>query len=508
MATNYLPRLAIEPQQQPSTSDQLARMLEMKSLINQQQVQQQQIAAGQQEQQLRQQQITDQQAFTKAWLSWDGKDPDTLVKSVLSNGGSGQAASNAEQAMMARQQQKLALSKEQFDQQQKINDRMLGRFDAAESVPDDQLATHVQSAIQDSVSAGDLDPQHAQAAQAMLAQANGDPQLIRSGLDNFKKGYMLDSAISARAKEQADTNQANAKAALDQITAQTKQKFLAMTPDDIGKLVDQVVPPTQANLALNMRTKSMAAFALAHGDQESFNAAIKQAGEQLGSIEKETNPQVQQGKVNVAAAEGAARANIEARMARGSNAAVANVPPHLVQAATSEATKAATDYAQAQSVADRLKAMMAAAKNGNVVSYQLIPQEGALQVTTSQGVHRINMAEIQNYGGGSLWQRMQGHIGKQLTGKSIPDSVLSDMSDMQAIQEKGAQEKYANSLKAINQYYGANFQPLNMNDTTSQGAATAQSVGHKVGDLITQNGRTFKATKVDANGKVIAAEPQ
>jgi hypothetical protein len=75
--------------------------------------------------------------------------------------------------------------------------------------------------------------------------------------------------------------------------------------------------------------------------------------------------------------------------------------------------------------------MMDAARSGNVVSYQLIPQEGALQITTSQGVHRINMAEIQNYGGGSIFQRMEGNFGKQLTGASIPSSVLSDMEAMQ-----------------------------------------------------------------------------
>lgn len=165
-------------------------------------------------------------------------------------------------------------------------------------------------------------------------------------------------------------------------------------------------------------------------------------------------------KVEAAAAEGAARANVEQQFARGSNAALAQVPSHLIAPATAAATKAGEDYAQSQSVSQRLSAMMDAAKNGNVVSYQLIPEEGALQVTTSQGVHRINMAEIQNYGGGSLFQRLEGHLGKQLTGRSIPDSVLNDMQEMQDIQQRGSQAKYENSLKTINQTYGANFKPV------------------------------------------------
>jgi hypothetical protein len=37
---------------------------------------------------------------------------------------------------------------------------------------------------------------------------------------------------------------------------------------------------------------------------------------------------------------------------------------------------------------------------------------------------------------------------------------------------------------------------------------TQQTAGHKVGDIINQNGHNFKATQVDANGKVLAADPQ
>ena len=185
-----------------------------------------------------------------------------------------------------------------------------------------------------------------------------------------------------------------------------------------------------------------------------------------------TNPQVQQGKINVATAEGQARANIEAAMLRGSNAALAQVPPHLVAPATAAATKAGEDYAQAASVSDRLQAMMDAAKKGNVVSYQLIPQEGALQITTSQGVHRINMAEIQNYGGGSIFQRIEGKLGGALTGAKIPDSVLKDMEEMQQVQKRGAAEKYNNTLNTINETYGAKFSPVKMENTTSNTAAT------------------------------------
>jgi hypothetical protein len=192
-----------------------------------------------------------------------------------------------------------------------------------------------------------------------------------------------------------------------------------------------------------------------------------------------TNPQIQQGKVQVAAAEGAAKAAQEAKTARGSNAALAQVSPHLVGPASAAANKAGEDYAQAQSVTQRLNAMMDAARKGNVVSYQVLPEEGTLQITTSQGVHRINQAEIQQYaGGGSLWQRMQGHLGKALSGKSIPSSVLDDMQEIQKIQSEGSQLKYNNSLKTINQTYGADFKPVQMDEmkTVQSQAGTGKSL--------------------------------
>lgn len=229
------------------------------------------------------------------------------------------------------------------------------------------------------------------------------------------------------------------------------------------ELIDQAYNTlTAENAALNLR-KAKAEAASAEQKVIPPGGVSPDTAQQIQKdIAVATNPQIQQGKEAVAAAEGRARANLELQMARGSNAALASVPQHLIAPATEAANKAGAEYAQAKSVSDRLAAMMEAAKKGNVVSYQLIPQEGALQVTTSQGVHRINMAEIQNYGGGSLWQRLEGHIGKQLTGESIPASVLKDMEEMQDIQSRGSQSKYENTLKTINQTFGAEFKPVQM----------------------------------------------
>jgi hypothetical protein len=145
-------------------------------------------------------------------------------------------------------------------------------------------------------------------------------------------------------------------------------------------------------------------------------------------------------------------------------------------------------------VSDRLAAIVDAAKKGNVVSYQLLPEEGALQVVTAQGIHRINMADIQNYGGGSLWQGIQGKLGKALSGKSIPDSVLKDMGEMQSIMAEGSRTKYENSLKTINQATGAQFKPVEMETMKP----SAQPVQHTPGAKAT--GLTEGATGTGSDG--------
>jgi hypothetical protein len=320
-----------------------------------------------------------------------------------------------------------------------------------------------------------------------------NPQDAASRLQDMETELGQHKQLLSDAKIQGDTAEAlgkGAEASANAAYTQLKTKGANVAPADIHSAVSSVVPANWSDPTLGPRTEARMNFAqqsIADPEkrQQELQSALGDASKEVGAVGKDitvaTNPQIQQGRVDVATAEGRARANIEAQVARGSDAALANVPPHLVGPATAAASKAGDDYAQAQSVSQRLKAMMDAAKNGNVVSYQLLPEEGALQVVTSQGIRRINMAEIQNYGGGSLWQNLEGHIGKALTGKSIPVSVLNDMSQMQKIQEEGSQTKYSNTLKTINQNYGSKFQPVQMADIPSNTPKSAKASNDPLG---------------------------
>jgi hypothetical protein len=460
MSSIPLPALALKPVEQPDVMGNVSKLTALKSMMTQQ-------ASQQQELQIRDQQIKDQQATTAAMKNWDGKDYDALSKSVLENGGSANAATAIQQHGLTIKKTVSDIAKQDAETGSKNLETFIGKHKAIgdtlegiEQVPDNQIHAVAAQKVGELAKAGILDPQSAQQAMQGI-QSTQDPVALRQQIDVFAKASMGAKAAAEQEKTKAETNKDTAQAEEATASAANKRAESKFYQENGGA---PGVPAEMLQMSNALRQGKIS--------NPSEWPAYKAKQDAIA-----TAPE----KIAVARAEGEARANIEAQVARGSNAAVAQVPPHLVAPAVSAATKAGEDFAQAQSVTQRLNAMMDSARKGNVVAYQVMPEEGTLQITTSQGVHRINQAEIQQYaGGGSLWQRLMGHIGKQLTGKSIPDSVLNDMADIQKIQSQGSQLKYNNSLKTINQTYGAKFEPVSMDDMKSvsdQPAATPSPGG-------------------------------
>lgn len=422
--------------QQPDFLSKLAAVTSLKNMMGQQQllpmeVQEARARAQQADIQttMQQNQLASQQAMIKAW-----SDPDFL-KSITS----GDAADSSGMG---------------FDP-----DAMTKQLISKGVLPQDAIKM-TQSFVDRSAKIADIHKANAQAGEAESAQ--------------FTKAH---EELANRLSPILDMKPAEAQQALDRLKySLLKNPIPGLDRQDAALVnsADLAHLPAMVNM-LGLDASISKYHQQKASESKAEQGVIPQGGglspeaqqDVQKSIATETNPQVVATKEAIARAEGEARGAIEVQvqnaLKKQGNAALANVPPGLAQSATADYTKASLDYAQAQSVSQRLQQMMQAAKGGNVVSYQLIPQEGALQVTTSQGVHRINMTEIEQYGGGgSLFQRMEGHFGKALTGKSIPDSVLNDMADMQKIQEEGAQSKYENSVKAINTSYGSTFKTVDM----------------------------------------------
>jgi hypothetical protein len=105
--------------------------------------------------------------------------------------------------------------------------------------------------------------------------------------------------------------------------------------------------------------------------------------------------------------------------------------------------KAEQDYNGARSTVAMQRQLIKDAKSGNKEAVRIVPLEGALEITTSQGVHRINRTEVEQYGqAGNWYDRIVGRIGAGVSGKSIPDDVLNDMDAMTQELEHNAHQRY------------------------------------------------------------------
>lgn len=119
--------------------------------------------------------------------------------------------------------------------------------------------------------------------------------------------------------------------------------------------------------------------------------------------------------------------------------------------------KAEGAYRTAVQSAGSLGDFVKAARSGNKVAAEAIPLEGALNITTAQGVHRINRNEIdQVAGAGNLFDRIMGRVGKLTTGQPIPPDVQKDFEDLSMILQRGAYKTYKDAHTSAVKRYGLN----------------------------------------------------
>lgn len=142
--------------------------------------------------------------------------------------------------------------------------------------------------------------------------------------------------------------------------------------------------------------------------------------------------------------------------------------------------KAEGDYRTVQQGAGTMRDMLAQADAGNKMSAQMLPLEGALAITTSQGVHRINRTEVDQYsGGGSLYDKIVGELGKVTTGQPIPANIRADIGKLTDMQEHAAWKKYNDAHDSAVRRYGLeNEQALpEPGGATAAASASGQAKG-------------------------------
>lgn len=117
-----------------------------------------------------------------------------------------------------------------------------------------------------------------------------------------------------------------------------------------------------------------------------------------------------------------------------------------------------TPYLTAKTSANTLRDVVDAAKAGNTVAGSLQSLEATMAAIRAQGLNRINTAEIGATGNaGSLFQNIEGWLGKKAEGQPVPASVQKDMQDFATILEKAAYKKYQAGHAAVNSLYGTSI---------------------------------------------------
>ncbi len=162
--------------------------------------------------------------------------------------------------------------------------------------------------------------------------------------------------------------------------------------------------------------------------------------------------------------------------------------------------KAEGIYRNANQSADQMDQFINLAKQGNKAAGSMVPLEGALEITTANGVKRINRTEVDQYAGaGSLYDKVHGELSKLAVGKPIPDNVLNDMRQLSNVLRQGSYKTYSDTFDSAQKRYGLN----NETKLPSPGAGPgtyAQTATGPGGRQIGSNdgGKTWFDTKTGA----------
>lgn len=116
--------------------------------------------------------------------------------------------------------------------------------------------------------------------------------------------------------------------------------------------------------------------------------------------------------------------------------------------------KGEAQYRTAEQGAQGIRGMIDDALQGGKISARMLPLEGALEVTTANGVKRINRTEVDQYaGGGSLFDRLAGQIGGATKGIPFTPEIMNDMKRLADVQEKGAYDNYKGGYDSATRRY-------------------------------------------------------
>jgi hypothetical protein len=516
--------------------------------LNDQKIQQQQI------------QLDDQKASSAAMHEWDGKDMNALPGLMIKHGASANAVFSMKNGVLDYASKQSTKAKTDLENDKALHDEVAGALSPGtdpKQVSDADLPNWIRSTGKSLLDGGKIDPQH-EATVEQLAQL--PPEQARQQLEVARKGFMAQSQINDELAKKAEAGMNDAKSKLDAAQAEaanykedpnlglidlrTKQPVSpnALAPlgpgeaEVLGKKPGDMVPLKLKNTANEIVNRGIHVTS-ANGRQimvDGQGNTIKD----LGTAPAVVNFNMQ----NAGAAADAsgnpseiAKAIAENRM-KWSEAVSARTPQATKNAIMAQVFKLNPNYDTAEfgletdaakkarsgawadtrvayntaiDHADQLLAAADALKNGDVKKLNSLKNYFATQFGSPDVSNFSAIANAYNHEVTGVVAKNHITDAEVAAGHAVlPDKASPDQIKGVAQAYKKLMSSKRDELDKVIRAGAGNKANAVLDVKSNQDQGGGQPTGHKVGDLISQHGRTFKATKVDANGKVLAADPQ
>lgn len=111
-------------------------------------------------------------------------------------------------------------------------------------------------------------------------------------------------------------------------------------------------------------------------------------------------------------------------------------------------------YREATAAASALRDIVTSAQSGNKFAATQQSLEGTIATIRAAGLSRINQAEYGvSAGAGNVWDRIQGSIGKQVSGQPMAPELQQDLLKYADVLEKAAYKKYKEAHGSVTKRY-------------------------------------------------------
>jgi hypothetical protein len=473
-------------QQQPSPLEAYGKIMQLKSLMQGQQLQQAQLAGEQQQQkqssqlfpgQLQQQQlqtqqaqnkVASQQAIMKAW-----SDPD-FAKQITGSQQQGQSA-----------------NRPGFDPNAMMSTLMSGKY--GKVLPEDAQGI-VSGFLDRSVKASEYAKNNSQAASDQLGTYQ---KSLGQVTDKLSSILSMPAAQALPAFEAY--KQELAKNPIPGMPQGDLQMLQSSTLDKLPAFIN--MGKVESNIAGYHKDEADAQLAQTNAQKSKMELPGGAMNPVTQHIQEETDP-----RVIAAHAQQAAQSQEAVQKGLYGDSPLASVPPALAPAATAAATKLGTDYASFSGQIQNLKAQLSAAKTGDQVASAFAPIATALGSNAFYGTHRLAPSEVDALGPGlgSVGRELNTWFDKHATGTLAPDSV----KEFNALVDRLTDAKstsYKQGLEVVNKNYGSKFSPVGDTGGSQQQSSTpakdlgAAPQGAKEGDTGKFNGVPAKII----NGRIV-----